>query len=70
MRIRKSVIKLMKGNSRIMSFLCLEFEKSESSIRRWIDNNNPMLTTFAALRIIRQETGLTDKEILIEEPVE
>lgn len=42
---------------------------------RWIVNviaankpNGP-LTTYSALKVIREETGLTDQEILAEEPV-
>jgi len=42
---------------------------AESTIYRYISNNDDNLTKAAALKVIREETGLTDQEIL-EEGVE
>lgn len=48
--------------------LATAFEKKNTvTIERWIEKNDPMLTTVIALQIIREETGLTDEQIL--EPV-
>lgn len=43
-----------------------EFECSEMSVRRWLTDNkhNGPLTTAGALKVIRENTGLTDADIL------
>lgn len=40
---------------------------AESTIYRYIARNDDTLTKAAALKVIREETGLTDREILEEE---
>lgn len=40
------------------------------SVSRWIEDDNKMLETETSIRIIREETGLTDSEILIESPIQ
>jgi predicted DNA-binding transcriptional regulator AlpA len=40
---------------------------AESTIYRYIARNDDTLTKAAALKVIREETGLTDQEILEEE---
>lgn len=42
-------------------------DAAESTIYRYIANNHDNLTKAAALKVIREETGLTDQEILEEE---
>jgi hypothetical protein len=43
---------------------------SEGTVNRYIRQNSDNLTKAAPMEVIRQETGLTDSEILeIEEPV-
>jgi predicted DNA-binding transcriptional regulator AlpA len=42
---------------------------AESTIYRYINANDDNLTKAAALKVIREETGLTDAEILEEEKV-
>lgn len=46
--------------------LALEMDKSQYTIQRWINTNDEMLTTASALKVIREETGLSDDEILTE----
>jgi hypothetical protein len=46
--------------------LAIALGKSESTIFRYIANNDEDLTKAAALMVIRKETGLTDSEILEE----
>lgn len=48
----------------------MDLDKSEYTINRYIAENeeNGMLTTAAALKVIREETGLTDEQILEVEP--
>lgn len=48
----------------IKSKLALALNVSEGSINRYIRENSDNLTKAAALRVIRQETGLTEKDIL------
>lgn len=43
---------------------------SESTVRRYMSLNDDNLTKAAALKVIREETGLDDSEILEEEPAE
>jgi hypothetical protein len=42
---------------------------AESTIYRYIANNDDNLTKAAALKVIREETGMSDEEILEEETV-
>jgi len=44
--------------------IALALGKSESSVRRYIIDNDDSLTKAAALEVIKTETGLTDEEIL------
>lgn len=44
--------------------LALALECGERTIFRYITDNNDDLTKAAALRVIREETGLTDSQIL------
>lgn len=66
MKLTKNAISAIKSNKRVRARLQLELDKSEFTIARYLINNedNGLLTTVAALSIIRQETGLTDSQIL------
>ena len=52
---------------RILSLLALSLDTSEMSIRRYLKDGGEELTKAAALEVIRQETGLRDKDILVKE---
>lgn len=54
--------------NRLKGRLSLEMAKSVYSVDRWFDQNesNGPLTTAKALQVIREETGLSDTEILEE----
>jgi hypothetical protein len=54
----------IKKNKRIRSLLALALNRTEYTIIRWIDKNNDNLTKAAALKVLRQETGLSDSQIL------
>lgn len=64
MTIKTEVLEQLKKNVRLKAKLAYEFEKHGATINRWIENNDPMLTTVAALRIIKEETGLKKSDIL------
>jgi hypothetical protein len=43
------------------------FDRHSNTIIRWFNAKDPGLTTPFVLQVIREETGLTDAEILEEE---
>ena len=49
---------------RIQSRMQPAFDRSYFAIRRWLQVNDPMLTTVTALTIISEETGKTTEELL------
>lgn len=54
------------NNNEIRLRLALELGVSENTIRLYINTNSENLTKAAALKIIREATGLSDNEILVE----
>lgn len=58
---------MLKKNTRAKTMIALDMGKSVHTIEGWITNNDDNLTKAAALKIIREETGLTDEEILEQE---
>lgn len=58
----------IKENTRLKNMLALEFDCSVFTIQRWIETGEVRLTAPSATAIIRQETGMKDKEILEGEP--
>jgi hypothetical protein len=66
MKLTLKAIDAIKNNKRVRARLQLELDKSEFTINRYIADNdsNGMLTTAAALKVIREETGLNDSQIL------
>jgi plasmid maintenance system antidote protein VapI len=71
MRLSRISILAVKGASPgIIKRLAEAIGVSEPSVYRFINDNDDNLTKAAALKVIREETGLTDQEILEEgEPV-
>lgn len=64
--IKKDVLLRMLKNSDIRIGLVREFDISMFTADRWIKDNNKLLTTPSALKVIREELGLTDDQILEE----
>lgn len=56
----------IKENTRLKNRLALEFNCSVFTIQRWIEIGEVRLTAPSATIIIKEETGLTDSEILEE----
>lgn len=53
----------------IRNLLAIALKCSDQTIMRYIKDNDDSLTKAAALKVIREETGLSDNEILAaEEP--
>lgn len=68
MELTSKALQIIKDSQRLKSLLALANDCSESTVNRWLATNDPMLTTAASLKVIREETGLTDKQILTQEP--
>lgn len=68
MKLTQKAIDAIKNNKRVRARLQLDLDKSEFTINRYIADNdtNGMLTTAAALRVIREELEIGDSEILEE----
>lgn len=70
MKLSQKAIDLIKYNIRVKARLMLALNRGNQMIENWIKHNNsPMLTTAVAIKIIKEETGLAEDEILIDEPV-
>jgi hypothetical protein len=70
MKLTAKAIKKI-GENRTAAMIALALDLSEDWIKRLAKKNkeNGDLTKAKALQVIREETGLTDSEILEEEPV-
>jgi hypothetical protein len=68
MKLTKKAIDKLKTNKRARARLQLVLDKSEYTINRYIQSNDDELTKVVAMNIIREETGLSDEEILEAEP--
>jgi hypothetical protein len=67
MKLKATVLKLLRNHKMAKNRLALELDKSSYTIERWIKDNDASLTLAACLQIIREEFGLTDSEILEDE---
>jgi predicted transcriptional regulator len=68
MNLTNKAIKLLQDNMQLRNQIAIELGCSEATIRRWLNENEPnnSLTTAAALKIITEETGMTQDQILTE----
>jgi len=66
MKISKIALKKAKNNNRVIARLMLSFDLGSRAIEYWFQNNNYRLTTDTAVQIIKEETGLTEEQILKE----
>jgi hypothetical protein len=56
----------IKENTRLKNLLALEFKCSVFTIQRWIEIGEVRLLAPPSTRLIKEETGLTDAQILEE----
>lgn len=71
MRLTHLALIAIKGSDDLVPKLAEALGVSNPSIYKYIRENNIILTTASALRVIREETGLEDSQILEEsEPAE
>lgn len=66
MRLTGKAKDAINGNTRLKNRLALEFDCSVFTIKRWLDEGEVRLTAPSSTIIIKEETGLTDAEILEE----
>lgn len=64
MRLTELALNTVRRNVRCKNLLALELNVSVFTIGRYLDANSDNLTKAAALKVIRDETGLKDSEIL------
>ena len=64
MRLTKLALLAVNGAKDSKKRLAEALDVSLDTIYRWLANNDDNLTKAAALKVIREETGLTDEEIL------
>ena len=62
--ISKSTSDLIESNQKVIGRLMVLYNKSSFTISRWIKDKDMKLSAPASLEIIREETGLTDDQIL------
>lgn len=65
--LTNNAIEKIRGSRKCRERLFNEMGITMSTIYRWLDKNDIMLTTAKALTIIIEETGLTQEEILEKE---
>ena len=66
MQISDKAVEAIRSNNTLMGKLMGAFDRGENTIQNWInaDPRDIRLTTPLAVQIIREETGMTDAEIL------
>lgn len=69
MRLTDKAKTEINRNTRCKNLLAVEFDCSVFTIKRWLDEDNVVLTAPSATAIITTETGLAIDQILEAEPV-
>ncbi len=67
MKLSHIAILAVRGSRGIVDKLADATNVSTATIYKWIQGNSDNLTKAAAMKVIREETGLTDAEILEED---
>lgn len=67
MRLSTVAISIIKGNRAIWDAIRKVLGVSTASMYRYVSLNDSKLTEAAVLKVLREETGLTDSELLEEE---
>lgn len=62
--IKQNVKNLLDANMKAKARLAYEFARHTYTIDRWIEENNPILTTPQAVRAISEELLIPESEIL------
>lgn len=72
MKLTDQAITALTEKSRIRNLIAAEFGCLEITVSRWVGKNDPNgdLTKRKAIEIISRETGMTEEEILTQEPAQ
>lgn len=62
--IQQNVIDLLRKSKIAKAKLQIALDKAPPTIQRYLDDNDVMLTTHAALKVIKEEFGLKEEEII------
>lgn len=65
MTISPQAIEAIKKSVDAQAGLMVAFKKSHRSIEYWLDKADIRLTTATAVKVIKENTGLTEEEILV-----
>lgn len=63
MKLTNKAKTVIINDRRIFNVLAAEFQRSETTIRRWISSDNLLLTTPKAIKILTKELGLKESEL-------
>jgi hypothetical protein len=64
LRLTREAIDRINADTVIKAKLAAALGKSQGSVQRYVNSNDPLLTTASALEVIKKETGLKTSEIL------
>jgi hypothetical protein len=67
MKLNTAGISILRGNKVLWEAARKALGVSIASMYRYVSTNDEVLTQASVLKVIREETGLTDQEILEEE---
>lgn len=69
MKLTTKAKKKLDGSNKAKARLCAEFDSSYDTVQRWIRENedDSKLTTVKAVKILEEEIGLPQTEILTNE---
>lgn len=62
--IKQEILDELAGNIQAKGKLSVLFDKHMFTVERYIKENNTLLTTQDAIKIITEELGKTEKEVL------
>jgi len=69
MRLSRAAISILRGDREIWEAVRVAIGVSTASMYRYVKDNESDLTKAAALKVIREGTGLSDSELLEDETV-
>lgn len=66
MKLTKKALGIVSKDNGIKAKLCATLDASYFTMQRWLNENkdDSRLTTVAAINLIKEETGLTQEEII------
>ena len=65
MSLTKTALQHIYTDKGLRRLLVLALDRTEATIIRWANKNNDLLTRPAALKVIREVTGLQDAELIV-----